>query len=71
MEYLKSVLEIFKGPKETVETPGYGNIGDPAIIVAELRILNQRISQLETRLETMGSAFIKAEDRPRVGPQKG
>ena len=69
-EYLKSLAEILKGPKESVDYTGFGNYGDPEIIVAELRILNQRIGQLEARLEAMGSAFIKAEDRPPVGGQK-
>jgi hypothetical protein len=69
-EYFKNLAEIFKGPKESVEDPGFGNYGDPEILVAELRILNQRIGQMQARVEAMGSAFIKAEDRPPVGKQK-
>ncbi len=70
MEYLKSLAEMFKGPKESVEYTGFGNYGDPEMVVAQLRVLNQRIAQLESRLETMGSAFIKAEDRPSIRKQK-
>jgi hypothetical protein len=69
-EYVaKNIAEIFKGPKETVENPGYGNIGDPAEMVGELRALNARIAGLEVRLDAFGSAFIKAEDRPKTGRQ--
>lgn len=60
----------WKGPKESVEVSGYGNIGDPAeLIAAELQSLNQRLSSLEASLKgaSKGAAFIKAEDRPAVG----
>jgi hypothetical protein len=67
---LKALAEIFKGPKESVEDPGYGNYGDPALIAGELRALNARLSGLESRIEALGSAFIKAQDRPQVGQQR-
>jgi hypothetical protein len=68
-EYFKSLAEIFKGPKESVENPGFGNYGDPGLIIGELRLLNARIAQMELRLQEMGSSFIEAEDRPPVGRQ--
>ncbi|MGA7356931.1 MAG: hypothetical protein WA431_18070 [Candidatus Cybelea sp.] len=63
----KWVSEIFKGPKESVESQGWGDIGDPELIVAEIAALNARISQLQVGLQTMGRAFIRSEDRPPVG----
>jgi hypothetical protein len=65
----KNIAEIFKGPKESVEVPGFGNYGDPAEMAGELRVLNARIAGLEARLDAFGSAFIKAEDRPETGGQ--
>ena len=71
MEFVaKNIAEIFKGPKESVEVPGFGNYGDPYEVVGELRVLNARIAGLEARLDVFGSAFIKAEDRPETGGQK-
>ncbi|MGB8520148.1 MAG: hypothetical protein WCD38_08280, partial [Candidatus Tumulicola sp.] len=69
-EYLKSIAEYFKGPKESVENPGFGNIGDPAEVIGELRTLTVRLAGLEARLEAFGSAFIKAEDRPQTRKQQ-
>ncbi|HEY6327017.1 MAG TPA: hypothetical protein VIW73_10960 [Candidatus Cybelea sp.] len=67
---LKSILEAFKGPKENVENPGFGNVVDPALIAGELRALNQRISGLEAGLERLGSAFVKGADRPQIGKKR-
>jgi hypothetical protein len=66
----KWIAEIIKGPKETVEDPGFGNYGDPEVIAGELRTLTRRIATLESRLEALGTAFIKAEERPGVGQKQ-
>jgi hypothetical protein len=65
---LKSPLEGIKGPKESVEGYGPGQSGDPAI-AAQMRQLNQRVSQLESNAASQGTAFIKPQDRPSVKPQ--
>lgn len=62
-----------KGPKEAVDNPGgVGNVGDPGLIASALASLNQRVSNLEasSRAAAKGQAFIKAQDRPPVGPAK-
>ncbi len=62
-----------KGVKESVENPGgYGNVGDPGDVAGAISNLSQRISNLEASFKeaTKGQAFIKAQDRPPVGPAK-
>jgi hypothetical protein len=65
----KVIGDMVKSPKEAVENPGFGNIGDPGELIGQLNALNRRLATLEARLDAFGSAFIKQEDRPSVGRQ--
>jgi hypothetical protein len=62
-----------KGPKESVELPGFGNNpGDPGDLGPVVQGLSARIARLEAaaRGAPKGAAFIKAKDRPPVGKSK-
>ncbi len=58
-----------KDGKELAEG-GFGNPGDPAYFISEVARLNEKISKIESLLETaiLGQAFIREGDRPAVGP---
>jgi len=64
----KGIFE--KGGKDLAEGVNPGNIGDPGFMVAEMGRLLERLAKLEAAVREQGRAFIKREDRPRVGRDK-
>jgi len=62
---LKYVVE--KGGKELVENVNPGDLGDPALLVQELKGIQAKLTKIEAEVQQRGKAFIKNVDRPAVG----